>query len=84
MISSFPIRHTYSWYASDDIVVKKAGRYRKNNDEKGATKARSQFALFSFILFICLFLFYFTGFFFFLHLPWTVAWFYKTERTIFF
>ena len=22
LISSFPIRHTYSWYASDDIVAK--------------------------------------------------------------
>lgn len=46
-----------------------------NNDEKGATKASSQFALFIFILFICLFLFiyffYFT--FFFLHLPWIVT-----------
>ena len=59
LISSFPIRHTYSWYASDDIVAKKPRRYRKNNDERGATKARSQFALFIFILFICLFLFYY-------------------------
>ena len=54
--------------------------------KKGATKARSQFALFIFILFICLFLFHFILFYFFffcfLHLPWTVAWFYKTEQTI--
>ena len=28
LISSFPIRHTYSWYASDDIVAKKPRRYR--------------------------------------------------------
>ena len=51
-------------------LCKKPGRYRKNNDERGATKARSQFALFIFILFISLFLFYFILlFFFFLHLP---------------
>ena len=57
-ISSFPIRHTYSWYASDDIVAKNHDD-TVNNDQKGATKARSQFALFISILFICLFLFYF-------------------------
>ena len=71
LISSFPIRHTYSWYASDDIFV-------KNRDDtvkimmKEARRKRgpNSHCLFLFYLFVYSYfiLFYFILLFF-LHLP---------------
>ena len=67
LISSFPIRHTYSWYASDDIVAKKPRRYRKIMMKEARRKrGPNSHCLFLFYLFVYSYfiLFYFIVFFF--------------------